>query len=144
MRVPAHPIAQALLARFVELGGDGIAAPSANRFGRISATTAAHVAEEFGPEVAVILDGGPCDHGIESTIVDCSRGRPVLLRPGVLTRAEEDEQMDAADLPEATYARVLHDLGRVNAVTLAARPTQIASPAIAPPGSTACRSACRR
>jgi L-threonylcarbamoyladenylate synthase len=85
VRVPAHPVAQALLARFVELGGDGIAAPSANRFGRISATTAAHVADEFGPEVAVILDGGPCDHGIESTIVDCTRGEPAVLRPGAIS-----------------------------------------------------------
>jgi L-threonylcarbamoyladenylate synthase len=85
VRVPAHPVAQALLARFVEMGGDGIAAPSANRFGRISATTAAHVADEFGPEVAVILDGGPCNHGIESTIVDCTRDEPAVLRPGAIS-----------------------------------------------------------
>ncbi len=85
VRVPAHPVAQALLARFVELGGDGIAAPSANRFGRISATTAAHVADEFGSEVAVILDGGACDHGIESTIVDCTRDEPAVLRPGAIS-----------------------------------------------------------
>ena len=76
LRVPAHPVAQALLARFVEIGGDGIAAPSANRFGRISATTAAHVADDFGSAVEVILDGGPCEHGIESTIVDCTRDQP--------------------------------------------------------------------
>jgi L-threonylcarbamoyladenylate synthase len=85
VRVPAHPVARALLSRFAEMGGDGIAAPSANRFGRISATTAAHVADEFGPEVAVILDGGPCHHGIESTIVDCTRDEPALLRPGAIS-----------------------------------------------------------
>ncbi|HEX6734034.1 MAG TPA: Sua5 family C-terminal domain-containing protein, partial [Azonexus sp.] len=60
----------------------GIAAPSANRFGRISPTTAAHVAEELGERVPLILDGGPCSVGIESTIVDCSRAVPVVLRPG--------------------------------------------------------------
>ena len=85
VRVPAHPVAHALLARFVELGGDGIAAPSANRFGRISATTAAHVADEFGADVALILDGGPCRHGIESTIVDCTRDEPAILRPGAVS-----------------------------------------------------------
>ncbi len=85
VRVPGHPVAQALLARFVELGGDGIAAPSANRFGRISATTAAHVADEFRSEVALILDGGPCDHGIESTIVDCTRAEPAILRYGAIS-----------------------------------------------------------
>ncbi len=68
----------------------GLAAPSANLFGRISPTTARHVADEFDEEVWV-LDGGPCRVGIESTIVDCSRGRPVLLRPGVLTPAQIEE-----------------------------------------------------
>jgi L-threonylcarbamoyladenylate synthase len=68
------------------MGVQGVSAPSANRFGRVSPTTAAHVAGEFGPGL-LVLDGGPCPVGIESTIVDCSRGRPVLLRPGVLTRA---------------------------------------------------------
>jgi L-threonylcarbamoyladenylate synthase len=66
------------------LGVLGVAAPSANVFGRVSPTTAAHVAGEFGPEL-LILDGGACHVGIESTIVDCTRAAPVLLRPGVLT-----------------------------------------------------------
>jgi L-threonylcarbamoyladenylate synthase len=69
----------------------GVAAPSANRFGRVSPTTAAHVAEEFSDlddEQLLILDGGACPVGIESTIVDCSRGHPVLLRPGMLTPAQ--------------------------------------------------------
>ena len=78
LRVPSHPVAQALLRAF----GGGIAAPSANRFGRVSATSAQHVREEFGPEVACVLDGGECTVGIESTIVDLSGDKPVLLRPG--------------------------------------------------------------
>lgn len=84
LRVPAHPVALALLAAWAELGGDGIAAPSANRFGRISATTAQHVADDFGDEVTLILDGGRCAHGLESTIVDCTREAPALLRPGAI------------------------------------------------------------
>jgi L-threonylcarbamoyladenylate synthase len=82
LRVPAHPVARALLAAFAREGGRGIAAPSANRFGRISPTTAAHVADDLGDAVAMILDGGPCDVGIESTIVAFADGEPVLLRPG--------------------------------------------------------------
>jgi L-threonylcarbamoyladenylate synthase len=85
LRVPGHPVAQALLARLRDLGGDGIAAPSANRFGRISATNARHVADEFGDAVAMVLDGGSSRHGIESTIVDLTTGEPVLLRPGAIT-----------------------------------------------------------
>jgi L-threonylcarbamoyladenylate synthase len=85
LRVPGHPVAQALLARLLELGGDGIAAPSANRFGRISATNAHHVADEFGNAVAMVLDGGSSRHGIESTIVDLTSGEPALLRPGAIT-----------------------------------------------------------
>ena len=85
LRCPSHPIAQALLRRAREAGVRGVAAPSANRFGRVSPTTAAHVVEEFGPALPV-LDGGPCAVGIESTIVDCTRGRPVLLRPGMIGR----------------------------------------------------------
>jgi L-threonylcarbamoyladenylate synthase len=82
LRVPAHPVAQALLGRF----GGGIAAPSANRFGAVSPTTAAHVAADLGDAVDYLLDGGPCAVGVESTIVDLSRGRAVLLRPGGLAR----------------------------------------------------------
>lgn len=78
LRVPAHPVAQALLAAF----GGGIAAPSANRYGRVSPTTAAHVAHEFGATLPLILDGGACAVGIESTIIDFTSGRAVLLRPG--------------------------------------------------------------
>jgi L-threonylcarbamoyladenylate synthase len=80
LRVPAHPVAQALLVAF----GGGVAAPSANRFGAVSPTTAAHVGE-LGGDI-FILDGGPCSVGVESTIVDFTRGAPALLRPGGLAR----------------------------------------------------------
>ena len=83
LRCPDHPVALA----FLKACATGVAGPSANRFGRVSPTTAAHVAQEFGDEL-LVLDGGPCEVGIESSIVDCTRSRPVLLRPGVLTRAE--------------------------------------------------------
>ena len=91
LRCPAHPVAQALLSALRQpTQGEpvvwGVAAPSANRFGRVSPTTAEHVHSEFAdmPEL-LILDGGPCEVGIESTIIDCSRGAPVLLRPGAIT-----------------------------------------------------------
>lgn len=87
LRCPAHPVALAFLQACLELGVSGVAGPSANRFGRVSPTSAQHVAEEFG-EALLVLDGGPCAVGIESSIVDCTRGKPVLLRPGVLTRAQ--------------------------------------------------------
>jgi L-threonylcarbamoyladenylate synthase len=91
VRCPSHPVAQALLVAARAHGVLGVAAPSANRFGRVSPTTAAHVAEEFtdlSDDQLLILDGGACPVGIESTIVDCSRGVPVLLRPGILTPAQ--------------------------------------------------------
>ena len=87
LRCPAHPVAHALLLAARELGVHGVAAPSANQFGRVSPTTAAHVQGEFGAEL-LILDGGSCEVGIESTIVDCTRGVPVLLRPGCITREQ--------------------------------------------------------
>ena len=87
LRCPSHPVAQALLAACAARGVRGLAAPSANRFGRVSPTTAQHVAQEFGDALRV-LDGGPCDVGIESTIVDCTRGAPVLLRPWQIARAD--------------------------------------------------------
>jgi L-threonylcarbamoyladenylate synthase len=86
LRCPAHPVAQALLQATEALGVPGVAAPSANRFGRISPTRASHVQDEFGTDMFV-LDGGECELGIESAIIDCTRASPVLLRPGALTRA---------------------------------------------------------
>jgi L-threonylcarbamoyladenylate synthase len=84
LRVPSHPVAQELLKAF----GGGIAAPSANRFGRVSPTTAAHVREDLGGDVDLVLEGGPSEIGIESTIVDLSGGAAVLLRPGKISRGE--------------------------------------------------------
>jgi len=84
LRMPNHPVALELLRQF----GGGIAAPSANKFGRISPTTAEHVSDDLGDEVDLILDGGPCEIGIESTIIDLSRDRPVLLRPGRISVEE--------------------------------------------------------
>jgi L-threonylcarbamoyladenylate synthase len=87
LRCPAHPVARALLRECAVLGVAGIAAPSANRFGRVSATCADHVEAEFGADLWVV-DGGDCELGIESAVVDCTRAQPALLRPGPLTRAQ--------------------------------------------------------
>ena len=86
LRCPAHPVTHALLlaCRQAAPPVHGVAGPSANKFGRVSPTTAQHVQSEFGDSL-LVLDGGPCGVGIESTIIDCTRGAPVLLRPGVLT-----------------------------------------------------------
>ena len=91
LRCPAQPVAHALLVAAREAGVIGVAAPSANRFGRVSPTTAAHVIDEFGAGLFV-LDGGAAQLGIESAIVDCSGDHPTLLRPGVLSR----ERIEAA------------------------------------------------
>jgi L-threonylcarbamoyladenylate synthase len=110
LRVPAHPVAQRLLRRF----GGGVAAPSANRFGRVSATTAAHVRKEFGGEVPCVLDGGEANVGIESTIVDLSGSRPALLRPGSITAAQIEQALGgplaapAADAPRAPGTLAAH------------------------------------
>ncbi len=87
LRCPSHPLAQELLLRFAKEGSGAVAAPSANKFGHVSPTTAQHVRDEFGDDLFV-LDGGDCEVGLESTIIDMSRGTPVLLRPGAVTRAE--------------------------------------------------------
>jgi len=88
LRVPNHPLALALLKAFAEKGSGGIAAPSANKFGRISPTTAQHVRDDLGDAVALVLDGGPCPVGIESTIVDMSGERTVILRPGMISAVD--------------------------------------------------------
>lgn len=84
LRIPNHPVALELLRQF----GGGIAAPSANRFCRISPTQARHVADELGDDVDVILDGGACQIGVESTIIDLSHNKPTILRFGQITRSE--------------------------------------------------------
>jgi L-threonylcarbamoyladenylate synthase len=110
LRVPSHPLALQLLARF----GGGVAAPSANRHGRVSATTAEHVRREFGSAVDCVLDGGETRIGIESTIVDLSGEKPALLRPGWITAAEIEEALGAplaapaADAPRAPGMLAAH------------------------------------
>jgi L-threonylcarbamoyladenylate synthase len=109
LRAPAHPVARALLAAF----GRGIAAPSANRYGRISPTRADDVREELGRRVALVLDGGACEVGLESTIVACLGGRVTLLRPGAISRPQIADVVgrveDAgADAPRAPGRRRSH------------------------------------
>jgi len=120
LRCPSHPVAQALLrALRHSVQGSvvwGLAAPSANRFGRVSPTTAQHVHSEFNtgrgaddPAALLILDGGACEVGIESTIVDCTRGEPVLLRPGAISLAALAEACGQAvrlphDMPSSQAA----------------------------------------
>ena len=110
LRVPSHATAQALLRSF----GGGIAAPSANRYGRVSATTAEHVEAEFGSAIDFVLDGGACDLGIESTIVDVSGARPALLRPGSITVPELEAALGAplraagSDSPRAPGTHAKH------------------------------------
>jgi L-threonylcarbamoyladenylate synthase len=110
LRVPSHPVAQQLIAGF----GGGIAAPSANRHGRVSATTAEHVRHEFGAAVDWVLDGGEAQVGIESAIVDLSGASPTLLRPGWITAAEIERALKmplatpAADGPRAPGTLAAH------------------------------------
>ena len=100
LRVPSHPVAQQLLRAFAGKSAaerfSGIAAPSANRFGRISATTAQHVREDLGGDVDCVLEGGPSEVGIESTILDLSRRTPVLLRPGAVSAEALEHALGAA------------------------------------------------
>ncbi len=119
LRVPSHPLALALLSAYAQAGGGvgglcGIAAPSANRFGRISPTDAAHVRDELGNAVALVLDGGACGVGIESTIVDLSRHDkpPRLLRPGHITPKQIEAVIGITpELPETMAA---NDVPRVS------------------------------
>ena len=91
LRVPSHPVAKALLREF----GGGVAAPSANLFGKLSPTAAAHVREDFAQQVDLVLDGGTSEVGIESTILDLSGPEPVLLRPGGISKAQLEEVLGA-------------------------------------------------
>ncbi len=122
LRVPSHPVAQALLAAFAALGGEGIAAPSANRFGHVSPTTAAHVQADLEDEVAMILDGGASDFGIESTIVAFVHGAPLLVRPGAIGIDElarvlrERPRTAGSDAPRASGTLASHYATRTHAV----------------------------
>jgi L-threonylcarbamoyladenylate synthase len=94
VRVPAHPVALGLLEAFARVGGKGVAAPSANRFGNVSPTTAQAVSDELSDYLSdadQILDGGACDVGVESTIIDCTGDAPRILRPGAVTVAMIEE-----------------------------------------------------
>ena len=107
IRVPSHPIAQQLLTAF----GGGIAAPSANRFGRLSPTKPEHVREELGDAVRVLLDGGESTIGLESTIVSCLGNEARLLRPGFITRSQLQQVVPLAvggPVPRVSGDRLLH------------------------------------
>ncbi len=103
VRVPDHPVALALLSAF----GGGVAAPSANRFGSVSPTTADHVRAELGDGVDYVLDGGPCEVGVESTIVDATGETPTILRPGGVTREDLEAVLGRPlAVPETSPVRV--------------------------------------
>ena len=143
LRCPAHPVALALLQAC--LAGSppvrGLAAPSANQFGRVSPTTAAHVQSEFGPGL-LVLDGSACAVGIESTIIDCTRGVPVLLRPGAITpqqvqaacgqpvRHKDDLAANAPAAPRASGTLASHYAPRATVRLLDAAALQAALQAL--------------
>jgi len=125
LRWPSHPVALALLNEARVLGVQGVAAPSANRFGRVSPTRAAHVRDEFGPHLRV-LGTQDCDIGIESTIIDCTRGVPILLRPGLIdqtalekTLQERVLRQDELDEAQNPVANALHESAPKASGTLA-------------------------
>jgi L-threonylcarbamoyladenylate synthase len=111
IRVPDHPVALGLLLAFAQIGGKGVAAPSANRFGNVSPTTAQAVVDELSNYLGhadQILDGGPCEVGVESTIIDCTGEVPRILRPGALTVAmiEESTGLEVVGAVESAEIRV--------------------------------------
>ncbi len=144
LRVPAHPLAQKLL----RAAGLPLAAPSANRSGHVSPTTSAHVMEELGGRIAAVLDGGPCPIGIESTILDLSGEKPMLLRPGgaaledlekilgPIARAQEGAQLRAPGMLERHYAPSLPL--RLNAAGVAKTEALIAFGPEPLPGAARC------
>ena len=142
LRVPDHALTRAA----IRASGTGVAAPSANRFGRVSPTTALHVAEDLGRDVDLILDGGPCVVGVESTIVDLTGAQPRILRPGAVTEAMVAEALAAPlgtvgdDAPRAPGTLAAHYAPHLP-VTVVEDPSEVADPAstvlIAPSGTPA-------
>lgn len=122
LRVPSHPVAQQLLRGFRELGGEGVAAPSANRFGHVSPTRAAHVVADLGEGVAMVLDGGGCEVGIESTIVAFRDEDAMLLRPGGIAQSRIEDVLrgrliaPAHDAPRASGTLASHYATRTRAL----------------------------
>ncbi len=110
LRMPDHPLALGLLRAF----GGGVAAPSANRFGRVSPTTADHVVADLGDDVDLVLDGGPCRVGVESTIVDCTVTPPRVLRPGAVS-ADRVAELTAAFDERAPSTRAVRTPGTLPA-----------------------------
>ncbi len=118
LRAPSHSVAQSLLGAFESLGGYGIAAPSANRFGRVSPTTAQHVLDDLQQDAPLVLDGGACQSGIESTIIDISRPQPYLLRPGSISveqlqqclgaKIQLQKSIDAVTAPKVSGSLAAH------------------------------------
>ncbi|MFM9889964.1 MAG: L-threonylcarbamoyladenylate synthase [Rickettsiales bacterium] len=124
VRIPAHAIAQQLLAAF----GGPIAAPSANRSGRVSPTTAQHVRDEFGDSVKLIIDGGPCAVGLESTVVDVTGDAPVVLRPGAITSKHIQSVIPSNDgIPLATSQSGTPGQARGDSTVSLKSPGQLAS-----------------
>ncbi len=142
LRCPQHAAAQALLMACAARGVPGLAAPSANRFGRISPTSAAHVVAEFADRRLLVLDGGDCAVGIESAIVDCTRGAPVLLRPGVLgagqieaaagQRLRRREEPQGVDEPKAPGMLAAHYAPQATLRLMNARALQTALDVLGP------------
>ena len=145
LRCPAHAVAQALLRACLQLAAPvrDIAAPSAKLFGRVRPTTAAHVQSELG-DALLVLDGGPCAVGIESTIIDCTRGQPVLLRPGAITPAQaqavcglpvllpHDLPAQSAPAPRASGTLASHYAPRARVRLMSADELQAALKVLAP------------
>jgi L-threonylcarbamoyladenylate synthase len=119
VRVPDHPVALGLLEAFARAGGKGVAAPSANRFGNVSPTTAQAVADELGDYLSdsdQIVDGGACDVGVESTIIDCTGDAPRILRPGAITAEmiEESTGLNVGVSASASGASIREEEIRVS------------------------------
>lgn len=128
LRVPSHPVARAVLAAFAAGRGGrpaGVAAPSANKFGRVSPTTAAHVRSEFGDAVDLVLEGGQSDVGIESTIVDCTSEPVRILRPGCITAEQVAAVLGSAVAGHAAKAQAPRVSGSLDAHYAPATRTQL-------------------